>query len=485
MVGERSIGCVWTPHLRARLELARRPELADRAGLIVDRSGSRPRVVDPLPEASEVEAGMTVERALLLEPRAVLLEADERHYEREFERLLDRLGEVSDRVEGDELGLAYLALDGLTQMHGGEAELHEALLATLPEAFGARVGVGPNRFTAFVAALTRRSAGLSLVEGDAARFLAPHPIDLLPVPSELLEDLKRLGLRRMGDLAAQEPHALLDRFGRDGRTAWELASGIDERLLRPRVQEELVSETISLPGQATTLELLRLAIETLMARVFAQPRVQGRYAGTATLACELEDAPVWTKEFHFRTPVGDWRRAAGILTDRLETEHPGAPVEQMTITLAGLSGASGAQLSLFPDQRADREQRLLETERGLQARLGGKEALHRLVEAAPWHPAPELRTLKIPIDPASAGGMRPVIESASVDVREDLGRRPSEVRIGGEWRAVSSIENRWSFDLWWRPARVQRSYYRVSAEDGRRLTLYRDEEGQRWYRQSA
>lgn len=485
MVAERSIGCVVLDHFRARLERARCPELAGQPCLIVDRSTSRPTVLDCWPHASEVAPGMTLEQALALEPEAVLIEADEPHYEREFERLLDRLGEVSDRVEGDELGVAYLALDGLAQMHGGEAELHEALLAALPEEFGPRVGVGPNPFTALVAARSRATAGLTLVEGDPAAFLAPHSITLLALDSELLGDLGRLGLHRLGEVAAQQPEALLDRFGYEGRTAWELASGIDERPLRPRQPEERVSETISLPSGANSLELLGLAVDTLAARVFAQPRVQGRYAGTAVLSCALEDVPAWTKAFHFRRPVGDPRRAAAIIKSRLETEHPRAPVEAMTITLTDLSGATGAQLSLFPDQRTDREQRLLETERGLQARLGGKHALHRLVEAAPWHPAPELRTLQVPIDPAARGGMRPVTAPVPADVHEDSNLSPCAVRVGGEWRQVSRIENRWSFDLWWRPARVQRSYYRVSAEDGRRLTLYRDGEDQQWYRQSA
>lgn len=485
MAGDRSIGCVVLAHFRACLELARRPELADQPGLIVVRSGSRPLVADRLPAAAAIKPGMTLEQALALEPRAMVLEADEPHYERGFERLLDRLGEVSDRVEGSELGIAYVGLDGLAQMHGGEGPLHEALLAAIPAAFGPRVGVGPNPFSAFVAARTRRSPGLSKIEGDPARFLAPHTIGLLPLPSDLLEELGMLGLQRLGDVAAQEPDALLDRFGREGRRAWELASGIDECLLRPRAPDERVSETISLPSGANSLELLRVAVDTLVARVFAQSRMQGRYAGTATLTCQLEDAPDWTKAFHFRRPVGDWRRAAAIIKARLETEHPRAAVEAMTITLTDLSGATGAQLSLFPDQRADRERRLLETERGLQARFGGKQALHRLVEAAAWHPAPELRTLQVPIDPAARSGMRPVTAPASVEVREDPGERPSAVRIGGEWRAVSRIENRWCFELWWRPAPIQRSYYRVSAEDGRRLTLYRDGEDQQWYRQSA
>ena len=57
---------------------------------------------------------MTLEQALSLQADAVLLEADEPHYAREFEGLLQALDEVSDRVEAGgpegELGAAYVGL---------------------------------------------------------------------------------------------------------------------------------------------------------------------------------------------------------------------------------------------------------------------------------------------------------------------------------------------------------------------------------------
>ncbi len=487
-----SVGCLLAPHWRGRVELARRPELAGAAGLIVERSGRRPVVVDCLPAASEVELGMTLEAALSLQPDAVVLEADEPHYAREFERVLLALEDVSDRVEGadhdGELGVAYVGLDGLATMYGGEQSMLDTLLAAVPAHFQPRIGIGPNKFSAFVAARVRRSSGVSTVGRDAAAFLAPHSINLLPTPlvsPELLEDLHRLGLHRLGDVAGQEQDALLDRFGHEGRRAWELARGIDERPLRPRTFEESIAETVSLPSASTSLELLRVAVDTLLTRVFAQPRMQGRYAGSATLSCALEDGLTWTKAFHFKTNMGGWKRAAEIITGRLETEHPQAPVESMTVTLGNLSGASGVQLSLFPDIRADRERRLLETERQLRARLNGKHALHRLVDVAPWHPAPEMRTVQVSIDPAATDSMRPLTTPTVIAVEEGPNQEPVAVQLEQRWHRVERIEDRWSFDLWWRPTPMHRSYYRVSQEDGRQLTLYRDGGDQCWYRQSA
>lgn len=478
MVGERLIACVMLDRFRARLELARRPELANRSGVIIDRSTHESIVLDYLPAVPETVAGMTLKQARSYAPDAVLIDADESHYRREFERLLDALGEVSDRVEGAELGVAYVGLDSTSAMN-------DELPRAVPEHFKPRVGLGPNKFTSFVAARVRRSSGVTTVPRNAAAFLEPHSVELLPCSSHLRDDLQRLGLHTLGDLAAQEPHALLDRFGREGRRAWEFAKGIDGRPLQPRVDEEPVTETLSLPTESTSLPLLQAALDTLLQRLYAQPRMQSRYAETALLTCVLEDAPTWEQTFHFKTKVGSWQRAAKILKPRLEAEHPRAPVEAMTLTLTNLSGASGEQGSLFPNLRHDRERRLVETERQLQTRLQGKPSLCRLVEVAPWHPAPESRTVQVSIDPLTDDGMRPLTTPAMIAVREGPNQEPLAVRLGQQWRDVTRIEEQWSFDFWWRPTPMTRSYYRVGQADGRQLVLFHDQREACWYRQSG
>ncbi len=501
------IACILFPHVRAQIELARRPELAERPIVIVERPGERAngrgRVVDVLPALVPISWGMTVEQVLSQVPEAVVVEADEPGYWREFEQVLAALEEVSDRVEGAELGVVYVGLEGLAVMYGGEAPMLDALLQAVPSQFGPRIGVAPSqpgqpggKFAAFVAARTRESSGVSRVGADAAGFLAPLPIRLLPAElaaPDLLDDLERLGLRRLGDIAAQDGSALLDRFGREGRRIWELARGIDPRPLRPRLDAESVSETLALPSAAVSLEVLRVAVETLLARLCGHARLQGRRAGAAVMACTLEDAPdwqrIWERAVHFKGGIGSGaesrRRAVEIIMQRLERDHPPGPVESMTITLSEISGASGLQLSLFPDARVEREQRLLTVERELSARLGGRPALHRVVEAAAWHPAPELRMLQVPIDPAAADRLRPLAEPSAIEVREGPGQEPAAIRVNDQWQAVARIEDRWSFDLWWRPTPMSRQYYQITQRNGQSQVLYRDEHQSSWYQQTA
>ena len=128
----------------------------------------------------------------------------------------------------------------------------------------------------------------------------------------------------------------------------------------------------------------------------------------------------------------------------------------------------------------------METERRLQDRLGGVNALYRVEEVAPWHPAPEMRALQVPVDPSAREAVRPLHSPEPVEVREGAEGEPVSVLYRRRWRhVVARIDDRWMFDLWWLPKPVTRSYYRVDPGDGRLLTLFRDRWDGRWYRQSA
>ena len=478
------VACVLITHLRAKVEMQKRPDLRDRAVLIIDRSQGRPLVADHFPAASRMVAGMALEQALSRQTDGVVLEADESAYRREFHRMLQALQGVSDRVEGAELGTAYVGLDGLEALYGGEARLVTALLNTVPQDLAPRVGVGEAKFPAYAAARASQPLGAAKVPPDAAAFLAPQPVDLLPISPALRDELRRFGLHTLGEVAAMKQEALTGRFGPEGRRAWELAQGIDHAPFIPLRYEESVIERTALPFASASLDLLLTATDTLLRRAYAQPRMQGRYAGGATLKCVIHRVQPWRKDFRFRQAMGDWERASRIVRGQLEADHPQAPVEEAALTLTNLTGDSGMQLSLLADLRGDRDRRLAQAERQLQGRSGGKPALYRVVEVAPWHPAPEMRAMQVPLDASGAEGMKPLSLPTPAEVREGPEGEPAAVLLGDRWQRVARIEDLWCFDLWWMPQPMTRTYYRVGGEDGREATLFRDQHQERWFRQA-
>ena len=58
------------------------------------------------------------------------------------------------------------------------------------------------------------------------------------------------------------------------------------------------------------------------------------------------------------------------------------------------------------------------------------------------------------------------------------------VRIGR--REVDTVREEWLVeDRWWTPRPLRRHYFELAMADGRALTVFRDPDGGRWFRQRA
>ena len=481
------VACVLVTRLRAKVEMYRHSHLRDMPVVIVDRgnSGTRPLVVDRSPKASGVRPGITLEEAVSHHSNAVVLDADEPYYRRVFGQMLSALQGISDRVEGVELGTAYVRIDGLEKLYQGEARVVSALLNAAPAYLSPRAGVADVKFPAFVAAWICGAHGAFRVPEDVGAFLAPHSVDLLPLSEQLKRELHRFGLHTMGAVASMSRYMLTDRFGPDGQRAWLLCNGLDDSYVVPMAFEESVVEHTSLPFHSSSMDALFVAVDTLLKRAYTRPDVRGRYAGAADILCEASGWPSWEKRVSFRQPVGSWERASFAVRSRLEIDHPRNPIEDVTLTLSTFTGESGTQLGLLRDAHDDRHMQLVETDRRLQGLMGGAHALYRVAEVAPWHPAPEMRALQVPIDPSGKDAIRGLNEPRPIEVRESPEGEPESVLLRRHWQRVERVDDRWTFDLWWLPQPVRRSYYRTGLGDGRLLTLFRDQGDGRWYRQSA
>lgn len=61
---------------------------------------------------------------------------------------------------------------------------------------------------------------------------------------------------------------------------------------------------------------------------------------------------------------------------------------------------------------------------------------------------------------------------------------PAILWLSGRRCAVEAVLETWRIDdEWWRQLPISRLYYRLLLEDGRTVTVYRDETGGRWWKQ--
>lgn len=84
---------------------------------------------------------------------------------------------------------------------------------------------------------------------------------------------------------------------------------------------------------------------------------------------------------------------------------------------------------------------------------------------------------------ARTGKLRYLNQPCPLRVLTDPRGAPRSVVVERKARLVARIRDRWRVDdLWWREP-LCRIYWELELEDGRVLTLYRDEVAGRWYEQ--
>ena len=365
--------------------------------IITESYGSKELVLDSSSEARGVISGMSLQEAVSRCKDTVLLQADVPYYESAFDALLHSLEQRSPLVEKAELGCAYVGLNGLEAMYGGEARLIAALLQAAPREFNPRIGVAAGKFPAYIAAVTSSGGRATRVPEDVAGFLKEFSVDLLPLSWNNKSRLHGFGLHTLGQLAALSVGPLQAQLKAEGRRAWELASGIDYSPLLPYQREEVVTEFLAFPSPTVTRLAVLTAIETLLGRAFTRPQIRGKYVRTATIESQVFRHPPWARQFAFKEALGSKEKALFALKSRLDTLALPGPLEDMKLTLAGFTGESGIQSSLFSDVR--KREQLREMIRQLEALLGCKPPIYQVRDVEPWSRIPERRQALVPFDP--------------------------------------------------------------------------------------
>ncbi|SDM51279.1 DNA polymerase Y family protein [Allokutzneria albata] len=152
---------------------------------------------------------------------------------RVFEPVAAAVEELTPGVEVVRPGVVAVPARGPSRYFGGEEAVAELLVDRVAEAgVECQVGVADGLFAATLAA--RR--GLIVPPGGSPAFLAPlgideldQPAERLPGRAELVDLVRRLGLRTLGEFAELPAADVLNRFGAAGALAHRLAAGLEER----------------------------------------------------------------------------------------------------------------------------------------------------------------------------------------------------------------------------------------------------------------
>jgi nucleotidyltransferase/DNA polymerase involved in DNA repair len=296
-----------------------------------------------------------------------------------WEALLDRLDDLSPRVEAVDAGVALVDVTGLEPMHGSERRV-AARAVVLAGTWPVRAGIGDNRWLASLAArLARgdeRAACLVLPAGEGRASLARLPIGLLPADQATRDRFSLFGLTTMGQLAGLPRSAVAAQFGAAGERLQALARGEDPRPLVPRRRPERLATTVRFEPPAAGVTEISLALRR--AATALTERLRGRHLapGRAILALDREAATPLTVELTLPEPSTDPDWITRLVLARLEAQLRGSPstedepaITALALTLDRLTNPSTRQLPAFEPQAGRWEELRWSVER-IGARFG-------------------------------------------------------------------------------------------------------------------
>lgn len=251
-----------------------------------------------------VHSAMPLRTAAKLCPHAIFLHGHPTRYRDYSRRVYDILYAFTPLVEMASIDEAYLDLTGAARLHGPPLAAAHALRNRIKNGtnLNCSIGIATGRLVAKIASDQAKPSGiLWVIPGLEARFLAPLDVRRIPGVGKVTElHLHRLGIRKIGDLAALDEALLESRFGKWGLALAGKAHGLDAGgWFDTAIGEEADPKSIGHEHTFGEDTLDAARIETTLARlsemVGRRLREGGFYARTLQLKLRYSDFSTITR----------------------------------------------------------------------------------------------------------------------------------------------------------------------------------------------
>jgi DNA polymerase-4 len=299
---------------------------------------------------------MPTARARRACPHGVFLPPNFEAYQEASRAVMTIMRSYTPLVEPISLDEAFLDVQGARRLHGTGPEVARRIREHIRADTGltASVGVASTKLLAKLASDLSKPDGLLVVEpGTELAFL--HPLDvrrLWGVGPATQKRLASLGVRTVGDLAAQPEGTLVSTLGdAQGHHLHSLAWNRDDRPVEPDHEVKSIGHEETFPVDVYDREQLGHEITRLADKVGARLRAAGKASRTVQLKARYADFRTVTRSRTLETPTDVGAELAAVARELLAK----VAVER-GIRLLGVSGQqlvaggeAGDQGSLFEE----------------------------------------------------------------------------------------------------------------------------------------
>ncbi len=494
---------------------------------VADSAGRRLlAAVNSAATAAGLAPGMPLADALSFFPGLATAAAELAEDAAALRRLAEWCGRYSPWTAPDGVDGVRIEITGSAHLWGGERALAADLIARLDHRHvSGRIAIADTLGAALaMARFAEGKAPVILPPGDCRAALAPLPVEALRLDPVTAQGLRRVGLKRIGDLYAMPRDALARRFGET------IARRLDQALdnlpepLSPLGEVPTRRVRLSFAEPITEPTDLMLATERLTADLVQRLVREGTGARRVDLGFHRVDGRVERIRLGTARPSRDQHHLAALFKERLDTVDPGLGVEDMILAAFAVEPLPAEQIGLLGHPAGSEASGIAP----LLDRLGNKLGLAAVSRLEPREShIPERASVRVqphltlpiadavgplPLPPKGrrgpASSPSPLLGAERAGVRWGTSNKPPRpIRlfeppepVEAFWLLPDDPPFRFAWrrrrhrvtradgperiaDEWWQPAAsgadpreggdAIRDYYRVEDEEGRRFWLFR------------
>ena len=269
--------------------------------LIIGGSGSRGVVSSCSYEARRfgVHSAMPVKMALRLCPDAIIIRGDMDAYSKYSKLVTEIIAEDAPTFEKSSIDEFYVDMTGLDKHFGcykWSLELREKIIreSGLPISFG----LSSNKLVSKVGAGEAKPNGAKKIDtGEEKSFLAPLPVRKIPgVGKETTRKLQYMGVKQVKTLS-EVPVRLLEReFGKNGRSLWQKANGIDNTPVVPYTERKSISKERTFKEDTINIEFIKNLLVGMVDQLAYELRNKEKLTSCITIKIRYADFNTYTRQ---------------------------------------------------------------------------------------------------------------------------------------------------------------------------------------------
>jgi len=374
----------------AAVEQAHHPELKGKPVIIGGPARERGVVSTCSYEARKygVHSAMSSAQAIKLCPEGIFVPVDGHKYSHISLDILKILSEFSPQVEPVSIDEAFVDITETATRYGGPKELALEVKRRIREKhqLTASIGISAIRYVAKMASSMSKPDGLTVVgPGQEKEFLWPLAVGCLwGVGPKSAEELNKVGISTIEELAKFPTHLLKRYFGVAGETLHDMAIGIgDDEVIATHVEvedksmghEHTFGKDVADPDKILGMLLF------LCEKVSRRLRKSGVGGRTITLKVKHSENKLMTRACTISSPtdcdVGIYRYAKQLLE---RNNFLARPIRLVGVSVSNLESVYDDQ----PDLLSDKTNRLKEVD-GVIDRLKDRFGEHSISRASCQH----------------------------------------------------------------------------------------------------